>query len=80
MATNVDYAKWNKELRRRKTAITRAWNQEDWAKVIELCVSAKQYFDTIIWPDDWTWYQRMYQDAQQKAGVHWSQLKEFDDL
>lgn len=75
-----DYRAWNAELRKHKAAITRAKNKQDWPKVIELCEDAKRYFDTIEWPDNWHWYNITYQDAQKANGVHWTQVKELDDV
>lgn len=76
----VDYPAWNRELKKRKTAITRAWDAGDWPRVVSLCVGAKEYFDTIMWPDNWPWYNIKFKAAQSKTGVHWSEVKDFDDL
>ena len=52
------------EYRKLKTALTRAVNAKDPAKIIATCDKALARFDEVVAPDDWIRWQRAKEDAQ----------------
>lgn len=60
----ADITELNRAWRRNKSACTRAKNQKDWAKVIEVCDRAFADFDRYGWPDDWAHFEREKRDAE----------------
>jgi len=51
-------------MRKHKSALTRAKNTKDPAKIIAACDTALASFDTHGWPDNWSLWERERQDAQ----------------
>lgn len=64
----TDYRALNAIVRKHKSALTRAKNSGDQQKVIDACDAAFACFDEpgMIWPDNWSLWQRAKDDAQFK--------------
>lgn len=58
----TDYAALNAMVRRHKAALTRATKKGPQA-VIAACDAAFAGFETGMWPDDWSMWQRAKDDA-----------------
>ncbi len=69
----IDYAMVSKCWRRNKSNLTRARNQSDWYKVIDVCEQAFADFREYGYPDDWNLFRIAAMDA-------YSQLRYSGDL
>lgn len=64
-----DVSDLTRSWRRNKSACTRARNQGDWERVIQVCDQAFADFDRYGWPDDWAHFEREKRDAESKLGL-----------
>jgi len=63
--TQVQYDTCTKAFRAGKSALTRARNKKDWAKVKQVCEETLAKFDDIgLYPDDWALFQAGQRDAE----------------
>ena len=79
-------AAWQKQLRSFHRRIQTEWNRENWSKVVSLCAEFKimcrnnHAAGGLGEPDNWPWYKNMFEDAQQKNGLHWQRIVQWDDI
>ena len=65
MPTQQQYDTVSQAFKRGKAALTRARNQKNWDKVIEVCDKALTLFeDQCLYPDDWAIFQSAKRDAE----------------
>ena len=78
----VDYARLNAVVRRQRTALTRAINSGDSAKVVLACRKAVQEWDEsgMMWPDDWSRWQRALDDSLGCDSLGWGKSVDLRDL
>ena len=68
---SIDYAMVTRCWRRNKSNLTRARNQHDLYKVLDVCEQAFADFREYGYPDDWMLFQRAAEDACIEIG-RWS--------
>lgn len=62
----IDYAKANREYRLQRTALTRAVNSGDPAKVVAAVEKALREWEGQPWPDEWSRWRNALDDAWSK--------------
>ena len=62
--SHIDYKAVTAASRRFKSALTRAKNRKDHAKIIEVCDQALAEFDRVGYPDCWHLWQVAREDAR----------------